>query len=587
MVKNMRITLTLMILLFTLGCTSTMNQPPIAANTEAFIASEASHTSTSDGLALRSTERVATVFALQTASPIPLPTHLPTEKLTPTPTRTPAPHLLSPQGPWLLYLHNIPRPAMMDIPEVPAEFVLLNQDGSGHTSITLPCDRDVDTFLMDSGNTANYLAPYAGGVYLFKPSEATGVVIRGMNWGYPACQTYFRGDEKGGLLASFYQASNDVSPELILYELPGGKIRERFPLVRCSKDTDICEKYRSNWPEMMIQQPQWSPNGRYLAFVTLLDAPSSDLFVYDTQNGDLRRLTNGPDWVGPIEWSPDGTHIIMQELLNDTEFLFAPYSKPPSSVWSVSVSTNEIKLLYSAEEAFAEQNILYWLDEQRFIAYEGFLVNADQARDLRLVDMEAGTNRILFNGVFVAVSFDPVHEVFVIYEQNTENCLPSSICLVSLKDGTIRIPQNLPAYMSFPFWDENTGLFVSGDPCENDPQRLQALDYRGNFICVLQPTPTQTSVETVSYPAPNGQWSVSVMDGLWLETEGQPAVQLSEQAASNVIWCPDSSCFFFFMAQQDQTWSLHHVSMPDLTVKMADEGIESNGRSAQWLGGEK
>ena len=587
MVKNMRITLTLMILLLTLGCTSTTTQPPIAPNTEALVAVEASRTPTPDGLVLRSTERAATVFAIQTASGTFLPTHTPTETLTLTPTRTPVPHLLSPQGPWLLYLHNIPRPQMMDIMEVPTEFVLLNQDGSGRTSIPLPCSRDVNTFFMGSSASSNYMTPYGSGLYLFRPSENTGIVIRGMYEGYPGCRTNFNGDEKGGLLTRFYQASNDVSPELILYELPDGKIRERFPLIRCPQGVNFCEEFKSNWSDMMIQQPRWSPNGRYLAFVALLDATSSDLFVYDTQNGDLRRLTNGPDWVGPIEWSPDGTQIIVQELLSDFEFLFTPHSKPPSSVWSVSVSTNEIKLLYSTGEDPSWQNILLWLDDKRFITYEGFLVDADQARDLRLVDMEAGTNRILFNGVFVMISFDPVHEVFIIYEQNTENCLPSTICLVSLKDGTIRIPQNIPPYMPFPDWDENTGLFVSGEACENDPQNLQALDYRGNFICAPQPVPTQPSVETVSYPAPNGQWNVSIKDGLWLETQGQQAVKLNEQEASNVIWCPDSSCFFFFIAQQNQLWSLYHASVPDLKVKMVDEGIANDGTNAQWLGGEK
>jgi hypothetical protein len=190
--------------------------------------------------------------------------------------------------------------------------------------------------------------------------------------------------------------------------------------------------------------------------------------------------------------------------------------------------------------------------------------------------------------VFVMISFDPIHQVFVIYEQNTENCLPSSICLVSMKDGTIRPLEDLPDYLSFPDWDENTGLFVSGSDCENDPQSLQAFNYQGTFKCVPKPTPTSTSVplETASYPAPNGQWNVSVKDGLWLEAKGKPAVQLSQQAASNVIWCPDSSCFFFFMSQQDQKWSLYHVSMPDLTIKMVDEGIEFTG-GAKWLGGEK
>jgi hypothetical protein len=477
---------------------------------------------------------------------------------------------------------------MMDIEEVPAEFVLLNQDGSGRTRITLSCSHDVNTFLMEGANSGNYMAEYAGGLYLFQPAEAAGVVIRGMSSGYPSCQKSFNGNEKGGLLASFYQAASDVSPELILYELPGGEIHERFPLVRCPQGVNLCEEFRSNWPEMMRQRPHWSPNGRYLAFVALLDAPTSDLFVYDTQDGILRRLTHGPDWVGPIEWSPDGTQIIMQELLNDFEFLFDPYAKPPSSVWSVSVSTREIKLLYSTEEAYAQQNILLWLDDQRFIAYEGFLVNADQARTLRLVDLETGASRILFDGVFVEVSFDPVHEVFAIYEQSTENCLPSSICLVSMKDGTIRTLKEIPTFLSFPDWEENTGMFVSSTDCENDPQSLQAFNYQGSLRCVRKPAPTPTAVplEAMSYTAPNEMWSLSVKDGLWLETEGKPAVQVSPDTASSVIWCPDSSCFFFSVAQQDQRSSLYHVSLPDLTVKMVDEGIESTG-GYQWLGGEK
>ncbi len=431
------------------------------------------------------------------------------------------------------------------------------------------------------------MADINGDIYIFRPSQTTGLLVYRQLW-YSYCDTRFSGDEKGGLLASFYQSSKDVSPELILYELPSGKIRERFPLVRCSNDTDVCEKFRSNWPEMMHQGAQWSPNGRYLAFVAILDATSSDLFVYDKQTGNLRRLTNGPDWVGHIDWSPDGTKIIMQELLddNENEFLFDPGSKPPSSVWSVSVSTSEINLLYSTGNAYTIQQILLWLDDQRFIAYEGWLVNADQARDLRLVDMKTGTNRILFHGVFVMISFDPVHEVFVLYEQNTENCLPSSICLVSMKDGTIRTVTDIPDYyLSFPNWDENTGLFVSSSACPNGPKALQAFNYRGTFRCVPKPVPTPAPLETVRYPAPNGKWNVSIKDGIWLETAEKSAVQVSQQTTADVIWCPDSTCFFFSVLQKNRQWSLrlYRVSVADLAIKLIDEGIESAG-TFQWLG---
>jgi dipeptidyl aminopeptidase/acylaminoacyl peptidase len=469
---------------------------------------------------------------------------------------------------------------------IPEEFVLLDQDGTDRTLITLPdCYEQVNAFLMEGENTANTMADIGGDIYIFRPSQMTGMLIYRQLW-HSACQSYFSGDEKGGVLATFYQATQEVSPELILYELPGGKIRERFPLVQCAQGATICEKYRSNWSEMMRQNPQWSPNGRYLAFASILDAASSDLFVYDSQNGRLRRLTNGPDWVGPIEWSPDGTKIIMQELLNDEEFLFAPYSKTPSSVWSVSVDTNEIKLLYSTAEALTEQNIEYWLDDQRFIAYEGYLVNADQARGLRLVDVEAGTNRILFGGVFVMLSFDPVHEVFIIYEQNTEICLPSTMCIVSVKDGSIRPVGDQPYSISFPWWDENTGMFVSGDDCENDPQSLQAFNYQGTPVCVPKLEPTPEPPENASHPAPDGKQTLTVKDGLWLESQGQAEIQISPDVPSDVTWCPDSTCFFFSVPQPDNTWTLYHVSLPGLEMKKVDEGIQSKG-TYQWLGGDK
>lgn len=515
----------------------------------------------------------------------PLPTSGETSSATVHPAVVEPAFSLIPNGPWLVYRHNALSSGYGDLGPTPEEFVILNQDGSGRTPITLPkCNNKVNSFLMQGENSANYMADIGGDIYIFQPSQATGLLVYRQLW-YSYCNTYFSGDEKGGLLASFYQASKNVSPELILYELPSGKIRERFPLVRCSKETDICEKFRSNWSEMMSQQPQWSPNGRYLAFVAVLDAASSDLFIYDTQNRNLRRLTNGPDWVGPIEWSPDGTQIIMQELLNDSEFFFDPSSKPASSVWSVSVSSNDIKLLYSTNDANARQNILRWLGDKRFIAYEGFLVNTENARNLRFVDMDSGTNKILFDGPFVMPSFDPIHETFALYVLSAEN-YQQGIYLVSIKSNTIRRLDEPPHLSNFFEWNSERGLFVSEDDCQNDPQSLQAFDYQGNFKCVPRPTPTPVPLGIVSYPAPNGKWNISVKNGLWLETDGKSAAQVSKDTATDVFWCPDSSCFFFSVLQQNHQWNLYRVSLPDLTIKMVDEGIQSRG-SYQWLGDEK
>jgi hypothetical protein len=258
----------------------------------------------------------------------------------------------------------------------------------------------------------------------------------------------------------------------------------------------------------------------------------------------------------------------------------------PSSVWSVSVSTSEIKLLYNTDAKYMAQNILRWLDSSRFIAYEGTLSDPIiGALNLRYVDMNSGTNRMLVDDWFVMERFDPIHETLAIIKQGTEKS-PEGIYLASIKTDTVRRLEQ-PHYISWDFqWDSATGLFGTAGDCWNDPQSLQAFDYQGNFSCIPKPTPTSEPLEIASYPAPNGTSSISVKDGIWLETESKPAIQVSSETASDVIWCPDSSCFFFSVLKQNQLWSLYLVSIADLTIKLVDEGIMSTG-SYQWLGGEK
>jgi Tol biopolymer transport system component len=62
-------------------------------------------------------------------------------------------------------------------------------------------------------------------------------------------------------------------------------------------------------PEMgEIFTPAWSPDGRYLAF-SALEGGLSDLFVYDLERDELRRLTNDPFGDLQPAWSPDGRYL--------------------------------------------------------------------------------------------------------------------------------------------------------------------------------------------------------------------------------------------------------------------------------------
>lgn len=587
-------------------------------------------------------EKTGTAVATQeataqpTVAPKPSATRFPTD--TPTPTGEPTVPL-SADGPWLVYsrvelspsmpklenepdaplsdkwlrlishssatIHAAPKPDQAaQLPSI-GEFGIMNQNGSGRVVITWPeCTGNVNDFLMAGENASSYMIDMGWkGVYIFRPSQATGMLVHQvMMYGENACHTYFTGDEKSGLLASIYQAADNAIPELMIYELPGGKIRNRFPLIKCPRQTKDCEKNPTLLNYISVQdpdwspEPRWSPNGRYLAFAALLDATSSDLYIYDSEERSLRRLTSGPDWVGSIEWSPDGMQIIMGEIPNDEEHPFTPSGQ--ASLWSVSVSSNKITSLGSFDPF--GHHISYWLDDERFIDYNGYTFSVDwNAKNLRLVNTGSGETRVLFDGDFRTEEFDPIHETFVITAINTEQ---SGIYLVSTKNSPARYLGDAP-YLSFVnwgdiSWDKKTGLFISSDDCENDPQSFQAFDYLGNFTCVPKPAPEPTPkpVETHPYPAPNGKWTVFLKDGVWLESQGKAAIQVSPETAYDIIWCPDSTGFFFSVPQPshnnfgDRQWNLYHVSLPDLTIKMVDDGIWSSGLhhlNYYWLGGTK
>ncbi len=360
---------------------------------------------------------------------------------------------LSPQGPWLFYVHNIPRPGMYDVSDVPPELILLNQDGSGRTPVQVSGCFDASS----QPGSAGYLAKIDSGLYLVQPAEAAAMIVDEYR-PYPNCETFFQGDQRGGLLAVLDGAVGDL-PELIVYELPAGTIRDRFPLVECTGDPNACDAARSIWSELQSVRPQWSPNGRYLAYAALVDA-SSDLFVYDSQERSVRRLTHGPDWVGPLEWSPDGSQIVMQELLNQELVDNGASMAIPSSVWAVSVGGNEIRQLYLTHAQYGQQNIFQWLDNERFIAYEGSLDPMDGALNPRFVDMKNGTDRLLLDDWFGTIRLDPVHETLALFKQPTEKS-PDGIYLISLESGTVRRLGDGSYSLDVDDWDPKTGLFVS------------------------------------------------------------------------------------------------------------------------------
>jgi hypothetical protein len=326
------------------------------------------------------------------------------------------------------------------------------------------------------------------------------------------------------------------------------------------KCVEQCSTDNVGWWEI-----RWSPNGRYLAFPAMLEGDSSDLYVYDVENREIRRLTSGPDDVGQIWWSPDGSQIIMGEISHNSEY---PYT---SSVWVVSVSSNEVRLLYSLGKNSYPQGLLGWLDNSRFVVYDGTsLLDALDlpAYNLRIVDKDTGEIIILVNGSFMAAALDIDHQTIVFYTNNGEDPGVHIVSGLKPKSGSIKIKDLIYS----PWWDDEVELFVTFAPCEDDPNSRTAFNYKGEIKCLHR----QLSVESLS--SPDGKWQVMLQDGFWLKSNDQQSVRVSEVIPTQIIWRLDSQGLFFI-----ENYVLYYSPLPNVNVEIVDKYPGGDTIYYQWV----
>jgi hypothetical protein len=276
--------------------------------------------------------------ASPTATPTPQPTQVPIN--TPTP-KVAALSALSTNGPWLVYNtdHGV---------------FAANADGTGRLLLTdtVPLRNDLPEGTSSSGG---WLALRTGD----NPMEGT-----------PArSQTLM----------------------LSLLHLPDGQFKTITPLFSPEIDKAIQDAQgdRTDAVEAGIaiafnrDTMSWSPDGRYLAFIAAIDGPSSDLYSYDIQTGQINRLTDGPNQAATLSWSTDSKWIVHQEVEN----FGTGAGWSVKAMWAAAPDGNNTKKLYDAPETSGGENVIGWTAPDTFIVYTW---GADHPKDARAVNVNTG-----------------------------------------------------------------------------------------------------------------------------------------------------------------------------------------------------
>ncbi|MDH5508295.1 MAG: hypothetical protein OEZ02_13815, partial [Anaerolineae bacterium] len=276
----------------------------------------------------------------------------------------------------------------------------------------------------------------------------------------------------------------------------------------------------------------WSNDGRYLAFAGALDGPSSDVYIYDTQQKRIQRLTDEADQVVLMGWSPDNRAIVYSVVSEYKE-----YRSTIETVNAVSVEEVQTTVLYdSLSSGVLEEIIIGWIDNDTSLIISRYWEGAPH--NLRAVNLLSGQVQTLYASFFWGPSFDASNKLLFLDIGTNYGSIPD------IKMGFYQLDlQTNQLIFLFPEDQTVTWLSPMSQFAVVAPDRtLSLVDQDKKLNAVINGDAPRPEF----FPSPDGKWLIiefsngpSVLHTELYTSAGEHIRSLNPN--SEYIWLRDSS----------------------------------------------
>jgi hypothetical protein len=229
-----------------------------------------------------------------------------------------------------------------------------------------------------------------------------------------------------------------------------------------------------------------------------------------------------------------------------------------------------------------QQGLFEWINNTNFLISDGGVrtMHDTGASNMRLVNANTGEIKLIFDERIDDIVLDEQKKMMAIFTIGGHK-YDFGTYLVPIARPT---PQFIVSENGDVDWDETLQLFTApgASTCKDQPNTITVFDSSANIRCMQLPTPEQlpTLMTNQQNVSPDKHWRVS-LNATSVTLEG-----LSDKSSSvvlnapgtQVIWCPDSTCFYLVSSR-----ILYRVSLPDLTLQIIDAELAQDKIEAQWI----